>query len=633
MFKSRKLYALLLSLALVLAYMPVMAFAGDGVDRANEPKIRETDCEKPDEGNSFVYLSGEFNYLPKDEIIDYINEIRLEACEEGVPNPNDPSVKLGVNDYKPIKWSSDLEWIAQTRAAEAVVHRAHVRPNGSRWSSIYYNGTKSRAEDLAWNSTANIIGGINQWYDEKEDWVDQISDKVTGHYTSIINPNYNYIGIGAFDPDIGYGAVAGELGMSVNDNGEQTGSYGQYHQIIEVHNSALSAKETDPVTVHVTKDAELELTAETTYKNDLPDPWSTVICDVIPIGNAEWRSTDETVATVSDSGIVNGANPGNATVKAMLNDIEYSFDITVEDHKASAPVRENEVAAECEKDGHYDEVTYCKVCGSEISRETKPINALGHIFKDVEGTAVKPTCTEPGKKADRKCTRCDSFIEGETIEATGHRAGEAVSENEVPATIEAEGGFDSVVYCSNCHEELSRTHNTIDRLIDLNGAAVSGIGAKVYTGRAQTQAVAVVLDGERLAAGADYKVSYKNNTNVGTATLVVEGTGKYGGKLTRTFVINPKGTTLSKPKAAKKAFTAKWKKQAVQTTGYEIQYGLKKNFKGAKTVAVKKASAVSKKISKLKAKKKYYIRIRTYKTVGGRKYVSAWSSAKTVKTK
>ncbi|MCM1115236.1 MAG: secretory protein, partial [Clostridium sp.] len=71
-----------------------------------------------------------------------------------------------------------------------------------------------------------------------------------------------------------------------------------------------------------------------------------------------------------------------------------------------------------------------------------------------------------------------------------------------------------------------------------------------------------------------------------------------------------------------------------QTTGYQIQYSTDKNFKkNNKTVTVSSNKTTSKTISKLSGKKKYYVRIRTYKTVSGTKYYSSWSSVKTVTTK
>ena len=104
--------------------------------------------------------------------------------------------------------------------------------------------------------------------------------------------------------------------------------------------------------------------------------------------------------------------------------------------------------------------------------------------------------------------------------------------------------------------------------------------------------------------------------------------------LTEKFIINPKGTSISKLSKAKKSFTVKWKKQNTQTTGYRLTYSMNSKFKtGNKYVMITSNKTTSKSIKKLKAKKKYYIRICTYKTVGGTKYYSGWSSVKSVTTK
>ena len=80
------------------------------------------------------------------------------------------------------------------------------------------------------------------------------------------------------------------------------------------------------------------------------------------------------------------------------------------------------------------------------------------------------------------------------------------------------------------------------------------------------------------------------------------------------------------------------KKQKTQATGYQVQYSTDKNFKkNNKTVTISKNSITSQSVGKLKAKKKYYVRVRTYKTVkfGGKhvKLYSGWSKAKSVTTK
>lgn len=164
-----------------------------------------------------------------------------------------------------------------------------------------------------------------------------------------------------------------------------------------------------------------------------------------------------------------------------------------------------------------------------------------------------------------------------------------------------------------------------------------------YNGKAQKPWFTVktgdglTLDNEYDTFDDYFTVKYSNNKNVGQATVTITFKEGYGGTVKKTFTILPKGTTLSKVTGSKKGFTVKWKKQASQTTGYEIQYSTSSKFKGAKTVGNIKAKTTSKSITKLKAGKKYYVRIRTYKTakVGGKnkKLYSGWSKAKTVTTK
>ena len=98
-------------------------------------------------------------------------------------------------------------------------------------------------------------------------------------------------------------------------------------------------------------------------------------------------------------------------------------------------------------------------------------------------------------------------------------------------------------------------------------------------------------------------------------------------------VAKPKSAKIKKIKAAKKAVSVEWKKVS-GVKGYQIQVATDKKFKkNKKTVTVKKQKTTKVTVKKLKAKKKYYVRIRTYKTVKGKKVYSSWSKVKTVKTK
>ena len=174
----------------------------------------------------------------------------------------------------------------------------------------------------------------------------------------------------------------------------------------------------------------------------------------------------------------------------------------------------------------------------------------------------------------------------------------------------------------------------------ISKAKATKIADKYYTGKAIKPTPTLKFNGKKLKKGTDFTVTYKANKAVGKATITVKGKGNFTGTKKVTFKINPKGTKLSKLTPAKKALTVKWKAQKAKMnkariTGYEIQYSTSKKFT-KKTTKVKKVTGYKKtsvKISKLKAKKTYYVRIRTYKKIGKVTYYSKWSKSLKKKTK
>ena len=156
---------------------------------------------------------------------------------------------------------------------------------------------------------------------------------------------------------------------------------------------------------------------------------------------------------------------------------------------------------------------------------------------------------------------------------------------------------------------------------------------QTYTGKKLKPALTVTLGGKELVLDTDYTVKWKNNKNIGKATVTLKGKGSYTGEKKVTFKINPKGVKLSKLKGEKKGLTVKWKKGASNIDGYEIQYSLKEDFSSKKTVKVNGRNETEEEIKKLKKKKTYYVRIRTWTKVSGKKYYSEWSKVKSVKTK
>ena len=164
---------------------------------------------------------------------------------------------------------------------------------------------------------------------------------------------------------------------------------------------------------------------------------------------------------------------------------------------------------------------------------------------------------------------------------------------------------------------------------------VSGVANKVYTGKAIKPTPTVKLSGKTLKSGTDYTVSYKNNTKVGKATVTIKGKGNYTGTVTKTFKINPKASGVSKLTSPKKGQLKATYKKVAGVTGYQVTYSTSSKFTKSKTktVTVKGAAKTSKTLTKLTKGKKYYVKVRSYKTVGGTKYYSAYSKVKSIKVK
>lgn len=170
--------------------------------------------------------------------------------------------------------------------------------------------------------------------------------------------------------------------------------------------------------------------------------------------------------------------------------------------------------------------------------------------------------------------------------------------------------------------------NEINPVLKLSATAYT------YNGKVRKPSVAVKA-GEKTFSASEFAVKYSGGRkNVGKYSVTVTMKGKYTGKKTVTFRINPKGIAVQKLTKGKKMMKVTWKAQKTQVSGYRIQYSTSSKFKKDTHIkTVKSYKTKSLKVKKVKAKKKYYVRIQTYKTVGGIKYYSGWSKTKSVKTK
>ena len=362
------------------------------------------------------------------------------------------------------------------------------------------------------------------------------------------------------------------------------------------------------------------------------------------------------------------------------------------EHTAGRPVTENRVEAQVGVEGSYDKVVYCTTCHKELSREKVMIPALKEPDKEqpTETPAEKPTETPteqptetptetptekptetptetptekptetptetPAEKPTETPTETPahnhSYVLQKTVEATCLEEGEKVfsctcgdsytekiakkshtpEKKLTPAKPGSNGK--SVTMCSVCKTVLKQDTIYAPKTIKL------AKDQYIYDGKAKKPGVKVTDNKGKVISGSSYKISYQDHKNVGKATVTVKFQGNYTGTLKKTFEICPKGTSLTDVKAGKKSFSVRWKKQASQTSGYEIAYATDASFskKNTKTAVIKSNKTISKEIKGLKPGKKYYVKVRTYKEVkSGSKKVkiySGWSKSKTVKTK
>lgn len=282
------------------------------------------------------------------------------------------------------------------------------------------------------------------------------------------------------------------------------------------------------------------------------------------------------------------------------------------------------VAADCETDGYT--LVECMECHDSFKEGY--VGAKGHTI--VTDKAVAATCTTAGKTEGSHCSVCGKVIKAQTeIKAKGHVAGDWITDKAAAVGVKGRKHRS----CMVCGAVVESADIPALSPKSISSASVSlSIATYSFDGKVKTPSVTVKLGSTALRKGIDYVVSYRNNKNVGKATVVITGKGLYAGTITRTFVINPAKQEIQKLTAKSKGFYIDYAAKS-HATGYEIQYATNSSFSGAKKTVITSNKTDRVTVSKLSGNKKYYVRVRTYTTVNGIKYYGAWSAVKTVTTK
>lgn len=155
-----------------------------------------------------------------------------------------------------------------------------------------------------------------------------------------------------------------------------------------------------------------------------------------------------------------------------------------------------------------------------------------------------------------------------------------------------------------------------------------------YNGKENKPSVKVTDGTKTLIVNKDYTLTYKNNKSIGTATVIITGKGNYSGKKYVSFTIKPRKISFTKLKSnSRKSMTVYWEKDTA-VTGYQVVYATDKNFTKEKKISnVKGYKVISKKVTSLKSKKTYYVKIRGYKVVSGKVIYGDYSTIRKVRVR
>ncbi|MBR6472206.1 MAG: fibronectin type III domain-containing protein [Firmicutes bacterium] len=247
-----------------------------------------------------------------------------------------------------------------------------------------------------------------------------------------------------------------------------------------------------------------------------------------------------------------------------------------------------------------------------------------------------------GKSSKKTIKKLEIYCNDVTVKDKDGKTiknGKSVSGSKLPLTVKATG--ENPYFRANAYNSKDKyvAYVSFDNYNKLLSYDISlSYETKAYTGKALKPKYTLKYNGKTVSK-AGYKVKYYNNKDVGQATIRISDKSDDYYYRDLTFRITPKKTSISSLKGVSKGVSVKWKTKTGKMStsridGYQIQVATNKYFtKNKKTKKVAGYKKSSYKVTGLKAKTTYYVRVRTYMKIGRTTYYSGWSKVGSVKTK
>lgn len=439
------------------------------------------------------------------EMLQLVNELRT-GTDAWYWNSDD-ATKTVCSNLGELTYDYQLEAAAMQRAAEIAIYYSHTRPNGERCFTVY--------DDLGYAISVageNIAAGYRTgeavfegWKEENENYAGQ------GHRRNMLNANFTAIGIGHVYYN-GYHYWVQQLGTASTVS-ETPANDSETLMKVNIADSEIESITLSEGTNTVKCGETISLSGYKTFVK-LAETWP---------GNAGEVDTDiawnlpENAYAKYENGQITGLKAGKVNLTATVMGRQNNIEFTVQ-HKSKTVVQQ----ATIHQEGGIREV--CEGCGAVISESKIPaIQEIGFASDEFvyKGTAIEPFVIV------KDTTGTVVSNENYTVTYTNN--------------ISVGTGMVTIAFHSNQYS------GTTSKTFEITPAELQELFISdeifVYDGTEKKPAVTVKNDTSLLVENTDYRVSYSDNTNVGTAIVQVAGMGNYTGTLTKTFAIEPKNIT------------------------------------------------------------------------------------------